>query len=99
MAASFHGAALAAEGDGVHRKFSGVEAKIYVGIAGVDPMFDGAEEGRLAAALREAGTDHTIETYPGAYHGFVMADLPMYNEAACARHWDRLLGALRESAS
>jgi len=97
FAAAFHGSNLAPEaGDGAHTRFSGKRARIYVGVAGIDPSFGAAEEGRLAAALREAGIDHIIETYAGAAHGFVMEDLPVANAAAAARHWQRLSTNLRE---
>lgn len=98
FAASFHGATLAPEkGESFHRRLSQAKARFYVGIAGIDPMFGAAEEGRLAEALREASLDHVLETYSGAYHGFAMADLPMYHEAARARHWSRLGDGLAES--
>jgi carboxymethylenebutenolidase len=100
FASSFHGANLALEsGDSVHRRFAGVRSRIYVGVAEVDVNFHGAEEGRLAAALRDAGVDHMIETYAGAHHGFVMDDLPMANAAAIDRHWLRLNAELRASFS
>jgi carboxymethylenebutenolidase len=96
FAGAFHAAGLAPEqGDSVHHDFEGVRAQLYIGVAGIDPMFGGAEEGRLAQALRDADTDHVIETYANAAHGYVMSDLPAYNAAASARHWDNLSGRLR----
>lgn len=98
FAASFHGSKLAPEhGDGPHTRFAGKTARVYVGIAEKDPTFDGAEEGRLATALRDAGIDHVLETYAGAAHGFVMEDLPVANPAAASRHWLRLSTELREA--
>jgi carboxymethylenebutenolidase len=100
FAAAFHGSNLAPEsGDGPHRRFAGVRSRIYVGVADKDPMFGGAEEGRLAAALRDASADHVIETYAAAAHGFVMDDLPAANPAAATRHWLRLSTELREGFS
>lgn len=100
FAASFHGSNLAPEsGESVHRRFAGKRSRIYVGVAEMDPTFGGAEEGRLAAALRDAGVDHVIETYAGAAHGFVMDDLPVANAAAANRHWLRLSTQLREAFS
>lgn len=100
FAASFHGSKLAPENDdGPHLHFAGKSSRIYVGIAAMDPTFGAAEEGRLAAALREAGVNHVIETYAGAAHGFVMDDLPVFNAAASARHWLRLSTELREAFS
>jgi carboxymethylenebutenolidase len=100
FAASFHGSHLAPErSDGAHRRLSGIRSRVYIGVAAIDPTFGAAEEGRLAAALREAGVDHTIETYAGAAHGFVMDDLPVANAAAANLHWLRLSTQLRESFS
>jgi carboxymethylenebutenolidase len=99
-AAAFHGSNLAPEsGDSPHQRFAGLRSRIYVGVAGIDPTFGGAEEGRLAAALRDASVDHVIETYAGAAHGFVMEDLPVANAAAASRHWLRLSTQLRETFS
>lgn len=97
FAAAFHGSNLApADRPGPHQRFAGMGARIYVGIAGIDPTFGGEEEGRLATALRNAGVDHTIETYASAAHGFVMEDLPAGNVAAANRHWACLSTQLRE---
>lgn len=90
-AACFHSSYLAPEtGPSAHTRLSGTNARIYIGVADLDPTFDAAEQGRLAAALREARTDHVIESYPGAAHGFVMANLPVYNPEASAKHRARL---------
>lgn len=98
FAASFHGSNLAPEGDdGPHARFADTKARIYVGVAEVDPTFNAAEEGRLASALRAANVDHVIETYARAAHGFVMQDIPAGNAAAADRHWARLSTELRES--
>ena len=99
-AASFHGSGLAPEsGASAHGRLSGTKARIYIGVADLDPTFDAAEQGRLAAALREARTGHMIESYPNAAHGFVMADLPVYNEAASRRHHERLRALFAEQLS
>lgn len=98
FAASFHGSNLAPErDDGPHNHFANAKARVYIGVAEMDPTFSAAEEGRLAAALREANVDHVIETYARAAHGFVMQDIPAGNAAAADRHWLRLSTELRES--
>ena len=97
-AACFHSSALAPEsGDSAHTRLAGTKARVYVGTAGIDPTFDAAEAGRLATALRQADIDHTLENYVGAMHGFVMDDLPAYNAAATARHWQRLEALFAEA--
>lgn len=99
-AACFHSSNLApASGDSAHTRLAGSATRIYVGIAEIDPTFDAAEEGRLAEALRAAGTDHAIESYPGANHGFAMQDLPVYSPSADARHLRRLRSLFAETLS
>lgn len=91
FAAAIHGSNLApVDQDGPHRRFKNASGRIYVGVAGIDPMYDGAEHGRLAEALRDADTDHVIETYHGVAHGFVFPDIPIYDEAASKKHMRRL---------
>lgn len=98
FAASFHGSNLAPErDDGPHTRFAETKARVYIGVAEMDPTFSAAEEGRLAAALRAANVDHVIETYARAAHGFVMQDIPAGNAAAAARHWLRLSTELRQA--
>ncbi len=89
--AAFHASNIApAEGDSAHHRFAAAKGRIYVGAAGVDPTYDAAEHGRLAEALRAADTDHLIENYKGAAHGWVMPDLPVYDAAAARKHMRRL---------
>jgi carboxymethylenebutenolidase len=49
---------------------------------------------RLETALSEARVDHVCEIYPGALHGWTMADFPVYDEAAAERHWRALFELL-----
>jgi carboxymethylenebutenolidase len=90
-AASFHGGNLALDTpDSAHLKAAKSKARIYIAVAGIDQMFDAAEEGRLAAGLREGGADHVIETYKDVHHGFAVSDNPVYSRWASDRHWARL---------
>lgn len=92
-AASFHGGNLATDApDSPHLAVATATARVYVAAAENDRSFPPEQEERLAAALREAGVEHTIETYPAA-HGFVLSDTPVYDEA-CARRHDAALEAL-----
>jgi carboxymethylenebutenolidase len=98
LAASFHGGHLADDNqNSPHTRFKGLRSRIYVGIASEDHSFGSQEEGRLAAALRDGGVDHILETFAGTHHGFVMGDLPSHNPAAAERHWERLSGHMRET--
>lgn len=97
FAGAFHASRIApAEGDSPHERFAGTKGRIYVGVAGIDPTFGAEEHGRLAEALREADTDHIIETYHGVGHGWVYPDLAIYDEPAADKHMRRIKENLAE---
>jgi carboxymethylenebutenolidase len=90
-AASFHGSRLATDApESPHLLAPRMKARVYVAGAVEDASFTDEMKDRLAIALREAGVDHTIETYP-AKHGWVLTDTPVYDEAAAERHWTSLV--------
>jgi carboxymethylenebutenolidase len=91
FAGAFHASNIApAHGDSPHLRFAGNKARIYIGVAGIDPTYGAEEHGRLAQALREAEVDHVIETYHGMGHGWVYPDLAIYNAAGAAKHVARI---------
>lgn len=92
FAGAFHASNIApAQGDSPHQRFAGVKGRIYIGVAGIDPTYGAEEHGRMAQALRDAETDHVIETYQGMGHGWVYPDLTMvYNAAGAAKHVRRI---------
>lgn len=97
FAAAFHASNIApAEGDSAHRRLAAARGRIYIGAAGMDPTYDAAEHGRIAEALRAADTDHAIENFKGAAHGWTMSDIPIYDAAAAAKHMRRLKENLGE---
>ncbi|HMC39384.1 MAG TPA: dienelactone hydrolase family protein [Acidimicrobiales bacterium] len=87
-AASFHGGNIAKEDEPAspHHKAADIKARVYVAGSIEDRSFPDEQRERLAAALTEAGVEHTIETYP-ARHGFAVPDNGSYDEAAADRHW------------
>jgi len=90
-AASFHGGKLATDGsDSPHLLAPQMRARIYVAGAIEDPLFPDDMKERLSAALRAAGVEHEVETYP-AKHGWVLRDTPVYDADAAERHWQSLL--------
>lgn len=92
--ASYHGGQLATEApDSPHLLAPRIKSKVYIGGAIEDPSFPDDMKERLEQALTEAGVDHTIETYP-AKHGWVLRDTPVYDAAACERHWQTLTALL-----
>jgi carboxymethylenebutenolidase len=93
FAGAFHAGKLAPEeGDGPHKHFADAKGRIYIGTAGVDQGYDAAEHGRLAAALYAAGTDHVIENYKDAGHGWVYEDLAVFDSIAADRHHRSIAG-------
>jgi carboxymethylenebutenolidase len=98
VAASFHGVSLATDKpDSPHRLAPRIRARVYIGVAGIDPGFPPEQRMRLEEALREAGVDHRVEIYEGAKHGFAVTGHLVYDEVASERHWHVLLELLRES--
>jgi carboxymethylenebutenolidase len=90
-AASFHGGNLATDADtSPHLLAPSIKARVYVAGADKDDFYPPAMAERLEEALTKAGIDHRCETYPGALHGFTMADFPVFDEAAAERHWRAL---------
>ncbi len=99
-AASYHGSRLVTdEPDSPHRMAPQMTARVYVAGAVEDAGFTDDMKQRLDDALTAAGVEHTVETYPGARHGWVPADTPVHDPVAAERHWQTLFalfdGALR----
>lgn len=97
--AAYHPGNLATDApDSPHLQAPRIQAKVYVGGASDDPSFPDAMKARLETALRDAGVDHTVETYP-ARHGWVPSDTLVHDAAQAERHWQTLFalldGALR----
>lgn len=97
-AASFHGGSLATDKpDSAHRLAARIRARVYVGIAGIDPGFTDEQRQRLDAALGTAGVDYTLEVYPGARHGFAVTGHLVYDQEAAERHWATLVRLLADT--
>jgi carboxymethylenebutenolidase len=97
-AASFHGGSLATDkADSPHRLAPRIRARVYIGIAELDPSFTADQEARLRTALDEAGVAATIETYAGARHGFAVTGHPVYDAESSERHWQRLVTFLDDA--
>jgi len=90
--ASIHGANMATEKpDSPHRMAPKIGCESYFACAEIDKWAPPADIDKLAAALRDAGTPHRIEWYPGVEHGFVFPGrVGAYDRAAAERHWERL---------
>ena len=90
-AAAFHAGNLATDDPASpHLLAPKIKARVYVGGADEDASYPPEMAERLDKALTEAGVEHVCEFYPGALHGWTMADFPIYQEAAAERHWQVL---------
>lgn len=91
----FHGGRIVVEGpDSPHLRLPDVRAEVYFGHADQDPSMTPEQIAALDRAMDEAGIVHRSEVYPGARHGYTMADTPVYDEAATRRHYENLLALL-----
>jgi carboxymethylenebutenolidase len=91
---AFHTGGLVADGaDSPHRAAAEVRAELYFGFADDDPGMTAEHVETLRRALDNGGARYTAEVYEGARHGYAMADLPVFDEAARERHF-RALQAL-----
>ena len=89
--ASYHGGRLATDApDSPHLLAPKIKSRVYIAGAIEDQSFPDAMKERLEQALTAGGVDHKIETYQ-ARHGWVLRDTPVYDAAACERHWQTLL--------
>lgn len=97
-AASFHGGNLATDSElSPHRLASSMKGRIYVAGADRDNSYPPEMAERLERALDDAGVDHRCEIYPGALHGWTMADFPVYDQPAAERHWRELLALFSDT--
>jgi carboxymethylenebutenolidase len=90
--AAFHTGGLVTDGpDSPHLAAGSVVAELYFGFADQDQGMTADHIAAFEQALQDAGASYRAEVYEGARHGYTMADLPVYDEAASERHF----GALR----
>ena len=97
--AAIHGANLVtARGDSAHRMAPKIRCESYFACAETDQWLPPATVAQLEAALKEAGTPHRIEWYPGTQHGFVFPRRTgIYDQPAAERHWERLFALFRRN--
>jgi carboxymethylenebutenolidase len=91
-AASFHGGNLATDAPtSPHRLAPQMKAEVYIAGADNDASYPPEMAERLEQALTDAGVRHRSEIYPGAAHGWMKPDFPVYDEAAAERGWSEML--------
>jgi carboxymethylenebutenolidase len=96
--AAFHTGGLVSEDpDSPHRSAASVDAELYFGFADQDRGMTAEHIATFEQALKDAGATYRAEVYEGARHGYTMADLEVYDEAASERHYGELRGLLERT--
>ncbi|WP_152361620.1 dienelactone hydrolase family protein [Microlunatus speluncae] len=90
-AGAFHAGNLVTdEPDSVHRVITTATAEVLAGHADNDRSNPPEAIAALDEAMRSAGITFTTAVYPGAQHGYTMADTSSYDEAGAERHFREL---------
>jgi carboxymethylenebutenolidase len=98
--ACFHTGGLATEDESSpHLSAAEIDAELYLGFADNDRSATPESIATLEAALRAAGRTFAAAVYPGAEHGYTMADTPAYDEAAAERHYEELEALLERTVA
>lgn len=91
----FHGGGLATDApDSPHRGLASAKARFVFGHADQDKSMGPEAVARLGEALDAAGLEASNEVYPGAPHGYSMADTSMFHAEATERHFRELRALL-----
>ena len=84
----FHGGRLVTDdADSPHLAIAGPTAAFAFGHADQDSSMPVEQVEALEQALQAGGREHVNEIYPGAAHGYSMADTASYAEAGTERHF------------
>ena len=76
--------------DSPHLEVPALRAAVLAGHADNDSSNTPEQIAAFDAALQAAGIDHRTAVYPGAVHGYAMADTAAYQQAAAERHYAEL---------
>jgi len=90
---SFHGGRLVTdEATSPHKLIAGTKAAYHIAIAADDDEKEPETRTILDRALASAARLYTIEVYAGAKHGWMVPDMPVYDERQAERGWAAMLG-------
>lgn len=73
----------------------GISGRILYLVGEDDALIDARQRGQLRTALRAAGIDHELVTYPGTAHAFFWPGTPAFSQKARADAWSRIMAMLR----
>lgn len=89
--AAFHPGGLASEdADSPYRHVERIGGEVLVRFADGDPGAPREGQDAFASGLAAAGVRSSVALYPGAEHGFTMADTPRFDAATAERHYEEL---------
>jgi carboxymethylenebutenolidase len=89
--ACIHGGHIVTDkADSPHANAPNIRARVYLGVADNDGSCTPEHQGALASSLGAAHVAYQIELYQGKSHGFAVPDMPVYDEEAAERHWERI---------
>lgn len=87
----FHGGGLATdEADSPHLSVATTKGAVLLRHADDDPSMPPEGMDVIASSARESGVPLDQAVYPGAPHGYSMADTSMYDETAAEQHFEDL---------
>ncbi|MDR5880342.1 dienelactone hydrolase family protein [Caballeronia sp. LZ032] len=96
--ASFHGGNLATDAPtSPHLLAGSLDAQVYIASADNDDSYPPAMAARLEESLIHAGVHYRAETYPGALHGWMVPDFPVYDPNAAERGWHALFDLFKQT--
>ena len=78
------------DADSPHLKLAGMRSSVYMGIAGDDSMISPEERTRLAEAVEAMGERGSVDSFPGADHGYAVPG-PRYHAEAADQAYARTL--------
>jgi len=97
-AAGIHpGALVTDQPDSPHRDLADVRGELYFAFAENDHTATPENVAEFRRALAEHGVAGVVERLEGTSHGFAMADLPVYDQAATEHHFERTLDLWRRN--
>ena len=97
-AAGIHpGTLVTSEPDSPHHDLASVRGELYFAFAEHDQSATPEVVGQFQAEMQRQHVSGTVERLQGTYHGFAMADLPVYDQGAAERHFARTLDLWRRS--
>ena len=96
--ASFHGGSLVTDdANSPHRLVARTKGAYHIAIGIDDDEKQPEAKPVMAQALDDAGRPYTQEVYPGAKHGWMVPDRPVYDHDQAERGWTAMLRLYKQA--